>query len=177
MRLAVYARVLLRNSGFCNGCITKRILLLQAFPFIRKPILCRSKNITIFIYLIFYHREIVKLNNFMTLSLSYANTDLWCSRCKIHCFVAAPHAQPTIVALTPRILPLDSPNRRHLFVTPWHAISSLFCTLCNIACWGRILRRNWDKSLKSFPPCYSKSPLLTDFTRPLLEQKWFDTGL
>ncbi len=29
---------------------------------------------------------------------------------------------------------------------------------------GRILGRNWDKSLKSFPPCYSQSPLLTDFT-------------
>jgi hypothetical protein len=27
---------------------------------------------------------------------------------------------------------------------------------------GRILRRNWDKILKSFPPCYSQSPLLTD---------------
>jgi hypothetical protein len=25
---------------------------------------------------------------------------------------------------------------------------------------GRILGRNWDKSLKSFPPCYSQSPLL-----------------
>ncbi len=39
---------------------------------------------------------------------------------------------------------------------------------------GRILGRNWDKSLKSFPPCYSQSPLPTDFT-PLphsLEQKW-----
>ncbi len=28
--------------------------------------------------------------------------------------------------------------------------------------WDRILERNWDKSLKSFPPCYSQSPLLTD---------------
>ncbi len=27
----------------------------------------------------------------------------------------------------------------------------------------RILGRNWDKS---FPPCYSQSPLLTDFTPP-----------
>jgi hypothetical protein len=35
-----------------------------------------TKNITIFIYLIFYHREIVKLDHFMTLSLSYANTVL-----------------------------------------------------------------------------------------------------
>ncbi len=31
---------------------------------------------------------------------------------------------------------------------------------------GRILRRTWDKSLKSFPPCYSKSPLLADFNPP-----------
>ncbi len=30
--------------------------------------------------------------------------------------------------------------------------------------WGRIHGRNCDKSLKSFPPCYSQSPLLTDFT-------------
>jgi hypothetical protein len=29
---------------------------------------------------------------------------------------------------------------------------------------GHILGRNWDKSLKSFPPCYSQSPLLTAFT-------------
>ncbi len=39
--------------------------------------------------------------------------------------------------------------------------------------WGRILERNWDKSLKSFPPCYSQSPLRTDFIPP--EQKWFET--
>ncbi len=51
------------------------------FPFIRKPILCRLwKNSRIFIYLIFYHREIVKLDHFMTVSLSYANTVLWCGR-------------------------------------------------------------------------------------------------
>jgi hypothetical protein len=29
---------------------------------------------------------------------------------------------------------------------------------------GRILGHNWDKSLKSFPPCYSQSSLLKDFT-------------
>ncbi len=29
---------------------------------------------------------------------------------------------------------------------------------------GRILGRNWDKSLMTFPPCYLQSPLLTDFT-------------
>ncbi len=32
--------------------------------------------------------------------------------------------------------------------------------------WGRILGGNWDKRLKSFPPCYSQSPLLKDFTPP-----------
>ncbi len=40
---------------------------------------------------------------------------------------------------------------------------------------GQILGRNWDKSLKSFPSCYSQSPLLTGFT--LRQQKWFETGL
>ncbi len=37
---------------------------------------------------------------------------------------------------------------------------------------GRILGRNWDKSLKSFPPSYSQSPLLTDFTPPLPPTFW-----
>jgi hypothetical protein len=49
-----------------------------------------TNNITFFINLILYHREIVKLDHFITLSLSYANTDPWCSHCKIHRFVAAP---------------------------------------------------------------------------------------
>jgi hypothetical protein len=31
---------------------------------------------------------------------------------------------------------------------------------------GRILGRIWDKSFESFPPCYSQSPLLTNFTPP-----------
>ncbi len=38
----------------------------------------------------------------------------------------------------------------------------LLCTIHR----GRILGRNWDKSLKSFPPCYSQSPLVTDFIPP-----------
>ncbi len=53
--------------------------------------LIEKKYITIFIYLIFYRREIVKLSHFMTLSLCYANTILRRSRCKIHRrFIAAP---------------------------------------------------------------------------------------
>jgi hypothetical protein len=35
-----------------------------------------TQNITIFIYLNFFHSEIVTLDHFMTLSLSYANTVL-----------------------------------------------------------------------------------------------------
>jgi hypothetical protein len=35
-----------------------------------------TKNMKIFTYLIFYHREIMNLDHFMTLSLSYANTVL-----------------------------------------------------------------------------------------------------
>jgi hypothetical protein len=31
---------------------------------------------------------------------------------------------------------------------------------------GRILGRNWDKSLKSFPPYYSQFPLPKEFTPP-----------
>ncbi len=32
--------------------------------------------------------------------------------------------------------------------------------------WGGILGGNPDRSLKSFPPCYSQTPLLTDCTLP-----------
>ena len=70
------------QNGFCSYKLStqKKTNIMQIM----------IKNITIFIYLIFYHREIVKLNHFMTLSLSYANTVLSRSRCKIHHFVAAP---------------------------------------------------------------------------------------
>ncbi len=39
----------------------------------------------------------------------------------------------------------------------WKYLIVRFCTR------GRILGRNWDKSRKSFPPCYSHSSLLMDF--------------
>jgi hypothetical protein len=69
--------LLLHNGGFCNGCITKRILLLQAFHSQENQYYADyDKQYYIFINLIFYHREIVKLDHFLTLSLSYANTVL-----------------------------------------------------------------------------------------------------
>ncbi len=52
------------QNGFCS--IHKKTNIMQIM----------KKNNTIFIYLIFYHREILKLDNFLTLSLSYANTVL-----------------------------------------------------------------------------------------------------
>ncbi len=71
------------QNGFCSFklSIHKKTNIMQIV----------TKNIALFINLIFYHREIVKLDHFMTLSLSYSNTVLWCRRCKIYRFVAAPY--------------------------------------------------------------------------------------
>jgi hypothetical protein len=50
--------VLLNNGGFCNGCITKRSLILQAFHSQENQYHADyDKNITFFINLIFHHRE------------------------------------------------------------------------------------------------------------------------
>ncbi len=52
--------------------------------------------------------------------------------------------------------------RRHPTYPSLHScIQSAF-----IVSGGRIPGRNWDKSLKSFPPRYSQSSPLTDFTSP-----------
>jgi hypothetical protein len=68
---------MLHNGGFCDGCITKRILLLQAFHSQENQYYADyGKKFKFFIFLIFYRRGIVKLDHFMPLSLSYANTVL-----------------------------------------------------------------------------------------------------
>jgi hypothetical protein len=56
------------QNGFCSYklSIYKKTNIMQIM----------TKNITIFNYLIIYHREIAKLDIFMTLSFSYANTVL-----------------------------------------------------------------------------------------------------
>ncbi len=56
------------QKGFCSYklSIHKKTTIMQIM----------TKNITIFIYLFFYHKEIVKLDPFMTVPLSYANTVL-----------------------------------------------------------------------------------------------------
>jgi hypothetical protein len=69
---------LLHNGVFCNGCITKRTLLLQAAFHSQgnQYYADYDKKYYIFYYLIFYRREVVELDHFMTLSLSYVNTNL-----------------------------------------------------------------------------------------------------
>ncbi len=77
------------QNGFCSYSIHKKTNIMQIM----------SKNVTIFIYLIYYHREMVKLDHFMTLFLSYANTVLWRSRCKIHRFLAVRNQHPEFYIL------------------------------------------------------------------------------
>ncbi len=79
------------QNGFCSYklSIHKKTNIMQIV----------TKNIKFFINLIFKRREIVKLDHFMTLSLSYANTVLWCTHCKIHRFVAAAHFYSTFPAI------------------------------------------------------------------------------
>jgi hypothetical protein len=67
----------------------------------------------------------------------------------------------------------DPDQDPHQNVTdPQHCFCHLHCSVAilhqaNIFLFrGRILGRNWDKSLQSVPPCYSQSPLITDFTPP-----------
>jgi hypothetical protein len=56
------------QNGFCSYTLSihRKTNIMQIM----------TKNIKIFIYLIFYHRKIVKQDHFITLSLSYANTVL-----------------------------------------------------------------------------------------------------
>ncbi len=51
----------------------------------------------------------------------------------------------------------------HIFSISAKPSNSFVTNMLNFA-WGRILGRNWDKSLQSFPPCCSQSPLITGFT-------------
>jgi hypothetical protein len=54
----------------------------------------------------------------------------------------------------------------HFLDLKFFAWRGFLCRTPEIIFWCRIFGRywNWDKNLKSFPPCYSQSPLLTDFT-------------
>ncbi len=63
--IAVDSAMAASQNGFCSYklSIHKKTNIMQIM----------TKNITILFYLIFYHREIVKLDHFMKLSLSYAN--------------------------------------------------------------------------------------------------------
>jgi hypothetical protein len=66
--------------GWSGGCcyITVDSAMAASQNFHKKTNIMQimTKKFTIFIYLIFYQREIVQLDHFMPLSLSYANTVL-----------------------------------------------------------------------------------------------------
>ncbi len=69
--------VLPHNGGFCmvapqNGFCSYKLSIHKKTNITQ----IMAKNIKIFIFSIFYHIEIVKLNHFMTLFLSYAHTVL-----------------------------------------------------------------------------------------------------
>ncbi len=66
-------------------------------------------------------------------------------------------------------------NCRHLQLVVLLVCKSRF--ECNPVTRGRILGRNWDKSLKSIPPCCLQSTLLTGFTLTPFEKKWFELKL
>ncbi len=73
-------------SWCCNCCITKRFFLLASFPIIRKPIVFRKWQIFLRFFLAlssFIFEAVLKQDHYMTHLLSYANTVLWCSYCKI----------------------------------------------------------------------------------------------
>ncbi len=64
----------------------------------------------------------------------------------------------------------------HFLINCTAILSFLYRAISNfILPWGRILGRNWDKSLKSFPPCYSQSLMYFTPPPPPLEQELFDT--
>jgi hypothetical protein len=50
----------------------------------------------------------------------------------------------------------------YIFYSVRLALWRLNCTHLDTR--GQIFECNWEKSLKSLPPCYIQSPLLTDFT-------------
>ncbi len=59
-------------------------------------------------------------------------------------------------------------------------IPNIFCHPISLSTEAKSLDVTWTKVLKSFPPCYSQSPLLPELSPPPphpLEQRWFETGL
>ncbi len=72
-----FATVLLHDGGFCNGCTQNGFCSYKLSIHKKNNIMqIKTKNIPIFIYLIFYHGETVKVDHFMILSLIFANTVL-----------------------------------------------------------------------------------------------------
>ncbi len=109
------------RNGFCSYKLSIH----------KKTIICRLwPKILQFFYLTFFHSEIVKLDHFMTLSLSYANTVLWRSRCKIHRFVAAPDNLLTSIHVHDDRLMQEKDAAGTVNMLTLHNLGGIFMVLC-----------------------------------------------
>jgi hypothetical protein len=125
------------NIGSWNAYVTKKVWFFMSFPFIRKPILFRTrqKNIKLLITLIFYHRAIVKQGHYMKNFLSYSNTMLWCSCWKIPRFVALPFVLFKVMEYVAQLvilhvpLPASFTEKPFLFLKCLKAYVSKYCTM------------------------------------------------
>ncbi len=91
-----------------------------------------QQKCSFFITFIFYRTAVVKLDQYMALFLSYANTVLWWSRCTIHRYVAAliVHIFEDPVTISQRILQMHQLCMWPMFLTTKWACSR-FHTKCS----------------------------------------------
>ncbi len=89
-----------------------------------------------FINFIVYCRAVMKQHHYMTHLLSYGNTDMRCSHCKIHRYVAAPFLQLAFIFRP--MVHIKVENIRILYLIPWSNSPS-----------SPVGWRTWDTSLTS----------------------------
>ncbi len=111
-------------------------------------------------------------------SLNHLCLSLICFLSSSFLFAVLPIAYSSLILFSPVLSPLHFCLSllclSMIFMVSLSITSPLFCLLLFPICVlrhfppqrGRILGRHWDEILKSFPPCFSQPPLLTDFTTP-----------
>jgi len=87
-----------------------------------------------------------------------------------------PNQEKSLPSFLPILISLKFNLKSLVWISQFSYYVKSFCQVGE-PCWrptlclnnrGRILGRNWEKSLKSFPPCYSQSPLLAPLLPPPL---------
>ncbi len=138
---------------------TPRCLLLSVRSFLSLNFSLRSSTIQLFhLYFILEHRNI-------DLSPPPLINDQWLHN------PALPHTDPIKYrSILWSVTSLPSLIHKYIPAPPLTDSISIQTVLPRVFFGGRILGRNWDKSLKSFPHCYSQSPVLMDFTPPPLKK-------